>query len=249
MRALFRMLPLLAIALVGLLNRGGLKKHFDVIGRVQVAATNGGQLQAIADAVAREAAGEGRLPVENFPQFLRENLRTRAGGEKRDVAKDAWGIEYKLAVREDGFEVQSAGPDKAWRTADDLKLFYALTGPGDAALLAEARARNAGRAGQTPATNAGAGATGTPVSTRRALIPLPPQAPEVTRQKVLEFQMRRAAEGSPQAQFDLAIRYFEGDGVERDLAKGREWLEKSAQGGHEAAGKKLQAMPLKPKAE
>ena len=59
--------------------------------------------------------------------------------------------------------------------------------------------------------------------------------------------MRRAAEGSPQAQYDMGIRYLEGDGVEKDAVKGRELLEKSAQGGHEAAVKKLQMFPAKPK--
>ena len=59
--------------------------------------------------------------------------------------------------------------------------------------------------------------------------------------------MRRAAEGSPEAQYDMGIRYLEGDGVEKDAVKGRELLEKSAQGGHEAAVKKLQMFPAKPK--
>ena len=243
MRFALRMLPLAALGLVAYLNTGNVKKHFDVIGKVQVAATGGGQLQAIAEAVAREFANEGTLPVANFPQFLRDNLRTRTGADKRDVAKDYWGTEYQLAVKNDGFAVQSAGPDQAWKTADDLNYFHSLKGlgePGEVA-AALARARAAAAAGTTPATGV------QPTTTRRPLLPLPRQSEEETKRKVLEFQMRRAAEGSPQAQYDMAIRYLEGDGVDKDPAKGRELLEQSAQGGHAAAVKKLQTFPAKPK--
>ena len=243
MRFALRMLPLAALGLVAYLNTGNVKKHFDVIGKVQVAATGGGQLQAIAEAVAREFANEGTLPVANFPQFLRDNLRTRTGADKRDVAKDYWGTEYQLAVKNDGFEVQSAGPDQAWKTADDLNYFHSLKGLGEAGEVVAALAR--ARAVAAPAL---APATGVqPTTTRRPLLPLPRQSEEETKRKVLEFQMRRAAEGSPQAQYDMAIRYLEGDGVDKDPAKGRELLEQSAQGGHAAAVKKLQTFPAKPK--
>ena len=243
MRFGLRMLPLAALGLVAYLNVGNVKKHFDVIGKVQVAATGGGQLQAIAEAVAREFANEGTLPVNHFPQFLHENLRARAGADKRDVAKDYWGTEYQLAVKDDGFEVQSAGPDQAWKTADDLNFFHSLKGLGEASEAAAALAR--ARAATAPGTTPAAGVV--PTTTRRPLLPLPRQSEEETKRKVLEFQMRRAAEGSPQAQYDMAIRYLEGDGVDKDPAKGRELLEQSAQGGHAAAVKKLQTFPAKPK--
>jgi TPR repeat protein len=57
--------------------------------------------------------------------------------------------------------------------------------------------------------------------------------------KTIEFQKRRAEEGSSTAQYDLGIRYIKGDGVERDEAKGRVLLEASAKNGFNPAVKKL----------
>lgn len=77
-------------------------------------------------------------------------------------------------------------------------------------------------------------------SAPRAVPLVRPQPPkEQTAQKIVEFQKRRAAQGSATAQYDLAIRYLKGDGVELDEQKGRELLESAAKNGHSQAKKKL----------
>lgn len=43
--------------------------------------------------------------------------------------------------------------------------------------------------------------------------PRPTQAPDETARKLLEFQERRAEEGSAAAQYDLGMRYLKGEGV------------------------------------
>lgn len=57
--------------------------------------------------------------------------------------------------------------------------------------------------------------------------------------KLFEYQKSRAEKGSETAQFDLAMRYLTGRGVEKDDKLGREWLEKAAKNGHTVAAKKL----------
>lgn len=57
--------------------------------------------------------------------------------------------------------------------------------------------------------------------------------------KALEFQIKRAESGSASAQYDLALRYLEGKGVEVDTAKARLWLQKSAAQDYGPAKKKL----------
>jgi TPR repeat protein len=57
--------------------------------------------------------------------------------------------------------------------------------------------------------------------------------------KTIEFQKKRAEDGSASAQYELANRYFFGEGVERDAATGRKWLEKSAAQDYAPAKKKL----------
>ena len=56
---------------------------------------------------------------------------------------------------------------------------------------------------------------------------LPRQSVEETTRKVVEFQKKRAAGGSPQAAYDLALRYMNGDGVAKDFAEARRLLDQA----------------------
>jgi uncharacterized membrane protein len=60
--------------------------------------------------------------------------------------------------------------------------------------------------------------------------------------KTIEFQKKRAEEGSPSAQYELGLRYLKGDGLEKDVEAGRKWLEKSAQQDYSLAKKKLEEL-------
>jgi TPR repeat protein len=57
--------------------------------------------------------------------------------------------------------------------------------------------------------------------------------------RTVEFQKKRAEAGSETAQYDLGMRYLNGDGVEQDLTLARKWLKASAEKGHKFAAKKL----------
>lgn len=77
----------------------------------------------------------------------------------------------------------------------------------------------------------------------------PPVDPEKARaardeaqRKAVEFQKKRAAEGSESAQYELGVRYLKGDGVEKDEATGRKWLAESAKNGYGPASKKLEEL-------
>lgn len=60
--------------------------------------------------------------------------------------------------------------------------------------------------------------------------------------KALEFQVKRAQEGSASAQYDLGIRYLDGKGVERNEDKALEWLKKSAAQDNIPAKQKLKEL-------
>ena len=68
---------------------------------------------------------------------------------------------------------------------------------------------------------------------------LPVDKEEVSR-KTLEFQQRRALEGSAFAQFDMAMRYLNGDGVASDRKEARRLLELAAKGGNTRAKRELE---------
>jgi TPR repeat protein len=63
--------------------------------------------------------------------------------------------------------------------------------------------------------------------------------------KTIEFQKRRAGEGSATSQYDLGMRYLKGDGVEKNLEEARKWLELSAKGGNNQAKAKLEELDKK----
>lgn len=58
-------------------------------------------------------------------------------------------------------------------------------------------------------------------------------------QKKITWQKERAEAGSASTQYDLALRYIEGKGVEKDPKLAKKWLEKSAASGNEKAKLKL----------
>ena|SRR6266404_8637486 len=57
--------------------------------------------------------------------------------------------------------------------------------------------------------------------------------------RIVAFQKQRAREGSDSAQFQLAMRYLKGEGVEKDSARARQWLALSAGQGNAEARRKL----------
>ncbi len=247
MSLLLKIMPLAAAAGVAVMNADALKKSLGVVEKVRGAATSGVEMQGIAEAVAQDFTETKDLPVENFGAFLKESMRQKNGKETRDKSKDPWGTEYRLTVdvAKNGFNVLSAGPDKTWKTADDLVCFYSLTGiEGKNAISRElaARARAAAaKQGITTDTSQSAsaggsrsGATGnskpttkSPGQTASSTKTKPSQLSEETKQKVLDLQMKRAEEGDAQASFDLALRYIMQDGVLKDYPEAKKLLEQA----------------------
>jgi TPR repeat protein len=104
-----------------------------------------------------------------------------------------------------------------------------------------------------------------PPSAARPAAPVPPQQPaavpapapvdpakekakqEEVLKKTIEFQKKRAAEGSPSAQYELGLRYLNGDGLEKDESEGRKWIEQSAKNDYTLAKKKLEELDRKRK--
>jgi len=107
-------------------------------------------------------------------------------------------------------------------------------------------------AGGAPAARPAAPPAAVPAATNSAIPgPPPPADPEKARQetlrKTIEFQKKRAAEGSPSAQYELGLRYLNGDGVEKDEAVGLKFLEDSAKQDYTLAKKKLEELKEKKK--
>ena len=57
--------------------------------------------------------------------------------------------------------------------------------------------------------------------------------------KTVEFQKKRAEQGSPLAQYDLGLRFLKGDGVTQSLDLAKHWLERAATNGNSMAARKL----------
>jgi TPR repeat protein len=82
------------------------------------------------------------------------------------------------------------------------------------------------------------------VPPRVAPAPIKPSLDKAERdRRVVEFQKKRAGEGLPSAQYELGVRYMNGEGVDKDLKAARKWLSKSAEAGNSEAQKKLKELP------
>ncbi|NMD20841.1 MAG: SEL1-like repeat protein, partial [Verrucomicrobia bacterium] len=61
-----------------------------------------------------------------------------------------------------------------------------------------------------------------------------------TLKRTIEFQKKRAEQGSAVAQFDLGKRYLTGDGLEKNLQEARKWFEAAAKQGHAGAAARIE---------
>ena|SRR5437867_8760840 len=90
-------------------------------------------------------------------------------------------------------------------------------------------------------------------ATTNAAVPAPPppadaeKAKQENVRKTIEFQKKRAAEGSPSAQYELGLRYLLGDGVDKDETAGMKLLEQSAAQDYTLAKRKLEELREKKK--
>jgi hypothetical protein len=235
--ALLKILPLAAGVGVAAMNADALKKSLGVVDKVRGAATSGIEMQGIAEALAGDFVESRDLPIENFGAWLKENMREKGGKETRDRSKDPWGTDYRLTVdvAKNGFSVLSAGPDKNWKSEDDLNYFYSLTGiDGKNAISRELAARAQAQAARqgTSASSASTASSGrNSPTTLRPTSPTtaakPSQSTEETTRKVVEALAKRAEGGDAQSAFDLANRYITENGVLKDYGEAKKLLEQA----------------------
>ncbi|MBI2929249.1 MAG: sel1 repeat family protein [Verrucomicrobia bacterium] len=60
--------------------------------------------------------------------------------------------------------------------------------------------------------------------------------------KTVEFQKKRAEQGSPLAQYDLGLRYLKGDGVTQSLDLAKHWFARAATNGNSMAARRLEEL-------
>ena len=107
-------------------------------------------------------------------------------------------------------------------------------------------------------TNAAAPANARPVPPPIIIQAPPPPPPDPEKEKAkneevlkhtIEFQKMRAENGSETAQYDLGMRYMNGDGLDKDPVLARKWLSASAKQGNTSAAKKLAELNQTEKAD
>jgi len=110
---------------------------------------------------------------------------------------------------------------------------------------------NASAAKGTPASRPAPTPPPAVPSPNNTAVPAPPppadaeKAKQETLRKTIEFQKKRAAEGSPSAQYELGLRYLKGDGVDKDEVAGMKLLEDSAKQDYTLAKKKIEELKEK----
>jgi TPR repeat protein len=72
------------------------------------------------------------------------------------------------------------------------------------------------------------------------------QAKSKTQSKVLAFHQELADKGDAYGEYKMGMHYLAGDGVDKDVAKARDWLGKSAAQGNQDAAAELAKLPASP---
>ena len=88
------------------------------------------QMYRLATMVTEYCKEEGLTPPSNLKRVLKANVKTSTTAQLKEVATDPWGTVYRVGPVKQGFQILSAGPDKKWKTRDDLKLYRSLAGTG-----------------------------------------------------------------------------------------------------------------------
>ena len=70
------------------------------------------------------------LPEGDLTPLILENLRADSRAITAKSGRDPWGGAYWCLAAKGGFHVASAGPDRRWRTKDDIFFFQNLSGLG-----------------------------------------------------------------------------------------------------------------------
>ncbi len=254
-----KMMPLVALGIAGGVGAKAMKEGAEVVDKFQVAATQNVEIKGVAQAVAMHYTdNDPILPIDNFSEFLRENMRTADGQPpKRDPALDPWETPYVLFQVNQGFKVLSAGPDKLYETGDDLTHHFDLSGISDQPPQGSRAPRNykqlvaKARAAAGSSDDKGKGdENAAPPSQKKPSSPEPSRAAkkkasrskEAVADRVLKFQMKQADEGNARAQFVMAERYLYGEGVEYNPSLGMEYLNKAAANGYAKAKEKIASM-------
>ena len=87
-----------------------------------------------------------------------------------------------------------------------------------------------------------------PASSTTNAVPAPPppadpeKAKQETLKKTIEFEKKNAEKGSAWAQYALGLRHLTGNGVEKDEAAARKWLEAAAKNDDSRAKKRLEEL-------
>ncbi|MDA7916284.1 SEL1-like repeat protein [Verrucomicrobia bacterium] len=234
MSAIMKLLPVAAAGVAGVAGFSGLNDNVGIIDRVTVAAVEGIEMPGIAEAVAAHYIEFEKLPIGDFSEFLKQNMRETKGGSTRDKTSDPWETPYIMTTGGRGFKIHCAGPDKEWKTEDDMEHSYDLAALGGSTSqpYAESGSRKGKESSQKPQRKK---------PTNKGLKPDRPSKKE-TDKKVVEHQIQRAADGSASAQYDLAMRHLTGDGVDFNIDKAMNLLRESAGQDYTKSTKKLEQL-------
>ena len=105
------------------------------------------------------------------------------------------------------------------------------------------------KSGAKPAPAAASTSTAQPrLAVPAVAVPAREKTPEEKAEavrKTIEFQKARAAEGSSSAQYDLGMRYLNGDGLEKNPELAKKWLQRAADQDHTQAKQQLQLLNKK----
>ena len=112
-----------AVGFVVTSNMDAIKDTAGMITGIEVGLSENVEMANISRTIIMAYLDTEELPLDDFPGFLRKHMRTKSEKSDRDPALDMWGTPFRLAFRDEGYEITSAGPDATWGTPDDIAYY------------------------------------------------------------------------------------------------------------------------------
>ncbi|CAN5644290.1 hypothetical protein BH10BDE1_BH10BDE1_11750 [soil metagenome] len=125
--AIAKLIPLVTVAGGAAASSPNLKAQIaKVMQATQVVATQQ-EISDISKMIYLDTIDGTQPKPEEFEAYLKMHMRS-ANGTKRDTSKDQWGQAYRLVYDKQRHELSvfSAGPDRQYETADDIRGTYPL---------------------------------------------------------------------------------------------------------------------------
>jgi hypothetical protein len=126
--SLFKLIPAATLAFGGVANKDKIEMQIRKVTDLARIVGVQQEVNSIAKMIYLDSLEDNVITENQFIDYVKTHMRSKAGTHRSDTSKDLWGTVYRLEMNKDArsFKVLSAGPDKQVGSGDDIFAGYKL---------------------------------------------------------------------------------------------------------------------------